>query len=194
MRNIIILSAFTVSLMTSCATYRNGQTPDDVYFAAEPDNYVRQEYEHERTEEYNNGGRRVRIVDNNRPNQMFNQRFCHDPASMIILNNQCFCAVNGNLIPFIPGTVRPSSPVRQSTVSSLENSKVTEPVRVGKYFVNPKPSNGSTIFKGGSNQNQTRYSNTSENNNSGSRYFQSNSSSSSSSGSSSNSSRSGRRN
>ena len=194
MRNIILLSAFAGLLLTSCATYRNGQTPDDVYFAAEPENYVREEYDDERTEEFNNGGRRVRIVDNNRPNNMFNQRFCNDPASMIILNNQCFCAVNGNLIPFIPRSIQPSSPIRQSSVSGLGNSTATEPVRVGKYFVTPKPSNGSTIFQGGSNQNQTRYSNTTDNNNSGSRYFQSNSSPSSSSGSSSNGIRSGRRN
>lgn len=195
MRNIILLSAFILLLMTSCATYRNGQTPDDVYFAAEPENYVHEEYDLERREEFNNGGRRVRIIDNNQPNTLFNRSFCHDPASMIILNNQCFCAVNGNLIPFIPRTALPSSPVRSSTVSALGNTTLTEqPVRAGKYFVNPKPSNGSSIFKGGSNQNQTRYSNTTDNNNSGSRYFQSNSSPSSSYGNSSSGGRSGRRN
>jgi hypothetical protein len=171
--------------LTSCATYRNGQTPDDVYFAAEPDNYVQEETEYERRHDVQNGGRQVRLFDNNRRFNRFNNQFCHDPASMIILNNQCFCAVNGNLIPFIPRTNQPSSPVRQSPISGLGNASGSDPVPVGKYFVNPRPSNGSRIFNGGSNQNQTRYSNSSENNNSGSRYFQS-TSPSPSSGSSSN--------
>lgn len=193
MRNIILLSCFALVLLSSCATYRNGQTPDDVYFAAEPDNYVRENYEEQR-EDISHGRQRVSIFDNNRNNQRMIQRFCNDPASMIILNKQCFCAFNGQLIPFIPRTIQPSSPVRQSSLSNLGNSSGTNPVPVGKYFVNPRPSNGSSIFIGGSNQNQTRYGNTSDNNNSGSRYFQSNASPASSSGNNSNGGRSGRRN
>ena len=54
------LSAFV--LFTSCATYRNGQTPDDVYLAAAPDMVSYVDFSNKK--EYNNnyrGSNQVRI-------------------------------------------------------------------------------------------------------------------------------------
>jgi hypothetical protein len=193
--SLLLISMFTFS---SCATYRNGQTPDDVYFAAVPelDNYVSFDNDRERITS-NREDRQIRMQIYDRRFRSLNDPFCHDPSSIIIRNNHCYCPSNGAIVPFIPGSRIVHTPTLQPGLSSISTNIGREPINTGKYIIPAQPSNGSNYFRGATNQNQTRYApynNNSENN--GSRFFNSNPSGSPSGnfGSGGGSSRSGRRN
>jgi hypothetical protein len=188
----------TLWSLSSCATYRNGQTPDDVYFAREPefDDYVRFDNNDE-VDAYRED-RQIRMQIRNRNFRSFNDPLCYDPSNIIIRNNDCYCITNNGLVPFIPQKQIKATPVLQSGLSNLGTSSQTQPLRTGKYVIQPKPDNGSRFFHGATNQNNIKYSRQSgsdNNQNSGSRYFQNNASGSQNSSTIRNgSSQSGRRN
>ena len=192
------LLLITLWSLSSCATYRNGQTPDDVYFAAEPqfDDYVR--FDNNHSIESDREDRQIRMQIRNRNFRSLNDPLCYDPANIFIRNNHCYCITPNGLIPFIPQKQIKATPLLQSGLSNLGGNTQSESIRVGKYTIQPKPVNGSKFFHGGSNQTNIRYSRQSEyegNQNSGSRYFQNNASGSQNSSTNTNgSSQSGRRN
>ncbi len=175
---VLFISIFGLS---SCATYRSGQTPDDVYFAEVPvfDPYITLDREHENSDRLRED-RQIRMQINNRRFRGLNDPFCYDPSSIMFMNNHCYCMTTGRFMPFIPvNTFIPNHQIRanptyQPGLASLNNYKNPESVRAGKFISTPRPSNGSRYFGGASNQNQIRYSNENSNTNSensGSRFF-----------------------
>jgi hypothetical protein len=186
----LILVAYTsfMILLTSCATYRNGHTPDDVYMAAEPEWVSNNDYH--RYENQTNVYREHRSVGPQ--TRDLTRFFCDDPNRLIVLNNQCYCLTSGYAIPFVPARPIQNLPTIQNNPSVISKESNPKTINYGKY-ASPEYNNGSRLYPKANNQNDTERSYSE--NNGGSRFFQ-NSAPSNSSGSSQSGSgtRSGRRN
>ncbi len=190
MRKLIPLAYLSATMLfSSCATYRNGQTPDDVYMAAEPELAGYVNFNH------NNNFIEDRFTRPQTGNTPFGNRinfYCDDPTRLIVLNNQCYCLTNGGATPFVPAKQIQHLPTIQNNPTVISKESTPRTINYGKYS-SPEYHNGSTLFPRANNKNDVQKS--SSDNNGGSRYFQNNSSSNPSGGSSSGSgSRSGRRN
>jgi hypothetical protein len=189
MRKLILVAySSSILLITSCATYRNGQTPDDVYMAAEPE-WV-ENSERNRYDEHNDVYRESRSAEMQTRNQ--NRFFCDDPNRLIILNNQCYCLTGSQIIPFVPARPIRNMPTLQSNPSVISKESNPKTINYGKY-ASPEYNNGSRLFPKANDQNNVQR--TYSENNGGSRFFQNNAPSNSSGSSNSGSgTRSGRRN
>jgi hypothetical protein len=194
MRKLIPLSFLSFTMfLCSCATYRNGQTPDDVYMAAEPEwARVNDRYRADDNRDLYSENRTVHTQTGNRPTRNLYNFYCDDPRRLIVFNDQCYCLTNGSAIPFVPAKPIRNLPTIQSNPSVLSKDPVPQNIQYGKFSV-PVYNNGSRIFPKASNDNNTQRA--TSDNNGGSRYFQSNTPSNSSGSSNTGSgSRSGRRN
>jgi hypothetical protein len=189
MRKLIPLAYVSaVLIFSSCATYRNGQTPDDVYMAADPEvvSYVN----FNRNEDFRDE-RFVPVQQGNRVFNHWNNFYCDDPTRLMVLNNRCYCLTNGGMMPFVPAREIKNMPTMQNNPSVISSESSPRRINYGKYSV-PAYENGSSAFPRANNRNDIQYP--SSDKNGGSRYFQSNSSSNSSGSSSGSGTRSGRRN
>lgn len=157
--------------LSSCVTYRNGQTPDDVYMAAEPEfvndidlrRYRQTDaFREDLFNHRNNGNLTFRDINN---------FYCDDPSRFFIMNNQCFCLTNNNIVPFRPARQITNSPNFQNNPTIISREPTNGTINYGKFSA-PEYQNGSRYFPKGSNNNNTTYPSSEDNG--GSRYFQNN--------------------
>jgi hypothetical protein len=183
---------FSITILTSCATYRNGQTPDDMYMASDPEfvSIVDSKKDNERVESMEERSSRIQI--DSRQFRNINSCYCEVPSRLVILNNQFYCLTNGSIFPFAPVGQTRNKPTLQNNPTIISIEPNNDKVNYGKFSV-PEYKNGSRSFPRANNNNNDSYP--SSENNGGGRYFQSNSpSGSSGSNSTGGSIRNGRRN
>jgi hypothetical protein len=182
--NLLSLILFILIFsLSSCATYRNGQTPDDVYFADALT--VSQYVIIPSTTDRDREDRQIRM-------QIYDPRFrgLYDPYywhynSPFLHQPSLFGFGHNNLLPLQPNTLSRFTPPISTTIPTVTPPEISKPKQPGKMGWTYPSNNNSN-------------SNTNTKQQSGSRYFSENSgskpSSPRSSGNTNGGTRSGRRN
>jgi len=212
MTNRILLPTVILAVFSSCATYRSGYTPDDVYYSPDRERVQYTVYEEESREDMRLRQQirdaRLRNMDDdlyiNRPSFNSNwNRFDIISANPFFIPGQPFAMIPGTtIIVTNPISVQPGKTVPQysPSISSLSQNQNGTSGGNGKFNLPVNRGNGSRFFGGAYNSsrqpnNSVPFNFNSGSGGAGSRFFNSGSSSgSNSSGSSSGRSVRGRKN